>query len=232
MTVLDPDQGITLNVGTDPANLPSQQNSEFAGLLSRMNLRYATEAVRTANHPVSVEGEESYLLAENRAERYDGATWISRYTGDLYACIRKTIDQSVNNSIVLANDTQFLVPLPVAGIFQWRHLIFCDGDIGADIKFAYTIPAGATMRWGGNGPDSTVAAAGTGPGQWGSTSTPGGVINYGTAAVNTVTTVTLEGEISMGGIAGNLQFQFAQVAAIVANTTVRARSRLEVWRFS
>ena len=36
----------------------------------------------------------------------------------------------------------------------------------------------------------------------------------------------------MGGIAGNLQFQFAQVAAIVANTTVRARSRLEVWRFS
>lgn len=232
MVANSPNQGIPEQQGADPANLPTAQAAWDGVMENRLVQRYASIADRTARNPAPNEGELSHLADVDRIEVFNGVSWISAYKRSLYALIRKTADQFVNNTAVLANDTEFLVALPIAGIFQWRHLIFCDGDIGADIKFAYTVPAGATMRWGGIGPDTTLAAGGTGPGQWSSTTTPGNSLGYGTAAVNTVTTVELMGEVTMGGTSGNLQFQFAQVAAVVANTTVRQRSRLEVWSFS
>lgn len=231
MTGLSPNQGIITQVGTDPANLPGAQTSWDSVMENRLAQRYASEADRTARNAAPNEGEISHLADVDRYEGFDSVNWISLYKRSLYALIRKTADQSVLSNIVLTNDTQFAVALPTAGIFQWRHLVFCDGDAAADIVMAYTMPAGATMRWGGVGP-STAVAAGIGTGQFSSQTASGTATTYGTSGVGTVNTVELMGEITMGGTAGNLQFQFAQSVSTASNTTIRARSRLELWRFS
>jgi|SoiMetStandDraft_5_1073268.scaffolds.fasta_scaffold20371_2 hypothetical protein len=228
MSIPSPNQGIPEQQGGDPANLPSAQAAWDGVMENRLAQRYASEADRTARNPAPNEGEISHLLDVDRYEVFDSANWISLYRRSLYALIRKTADQTVNNSTVLVNDTQFVVPLPTAGIFQWHHLVFCDTDATADIKFAYTIPAGATMRWGAIGP-ATTAVAGIGDGNFNSVTASGTANAYGSG---TVPVVSIYGEITMGGTAGNLQFQFAQNVAVVANTTVNTRSRLEIWRFS
>lgn len=231
MPVNSPNQGIPEQQGADPANLPLAQVAWDGVMENRLAQRYASEADRTARNAAPNEGEISHLLDVDRYEVFDAVNWISLYRRSLYALIRKTADQSVLSNIVLQNDTQFLVALPTAGIFQWRHLIFCDGDAAADIQMAYTFPAGATMRWGGVGP-STAVTTGIGTGQFSTATASGGALIYGTSGVGTINTVELQGEITMGGTAGNLQFQFAQSVSTASNTTIRARSRLELWRFS
>lgn len=231
MTGLSPNQGIITQVGTDPANLPGAQTSWDSVMENRLVQRYASIADRTARNPAPNEGELSHLADVDRDEVFDGANWISLYRRSLFALIRKSADQFVISSTALTNDTEFLVALPTAGTFMWRHMVFFDGAAAADIQFAYTFPAGATMRWGGVGP-STAVAAGIGTGVFQSATASGGAIFYGTSAVGTVDYAVLEGDIAMGGTAGNLQFQFAQVASTASNTTIRTRSRMEVWRAS
>jgi hypothetical protein len=231
MPVNSPNQGIPEQQGADAANLPLAQVAWDGVMENRLVQRYASIADRTARNAAPNEGELSHLADVDRYEGYNGASWISLYKRSLWALIRKTADQFVISTTTLTNDTEFLVALPTAGIFQWRHLVFADGAATSDIRFAYTMPAGATMRWGGIGP-STAVAAGVGTSSFLTQTGSGSSLLFGTSAVNTIETFMLEGEITMGGTAGNLQFQFTQDSSVASNTTIRARSRLEIWQFS
>lgn len=225
MTTADPDQGITLQVGPDPANYPSAQNSMFAGILSRLNLRYASIAARTANHPISVENEVSWLADVDRGEVYNGADWISLYTRALYSLTRATNQTLTASSTVLQNVTNITVALPTAGRFHWRCTVWASSPATGDIKFAYTLPAGATMRWGLQGLDIAAGTTFTA----GSTTVSGTALPVGGLAAGTVTMTVIDGEITMGGTAGNLQLQAAQNTADVGVTNI-ALVRQEMWR--
>lgn len=232
MTVLDPDQGITLNVGTDPANLPSQQNSEFAGLLSRLNLRYANEAARTANHPVSVENEVSWLTAEDRGEVYNGTNWISVRTRANFQSVRRTTDAAnINNSVALVSDATMTTVLPaVTGIYRWKDVIVYSSAQAADYKIAYTFPG--TAWWGGIGL-APAAAATTGDAQFAVTNVSGTSAAYGGAAVGTRLILVVEGEVTLVGAGGNLVLQYAQQTLDVSNTVpAYAGTAREIWRVS
>ena len=129
------------------------------------------------------------------------------------------------------SDSVLVTALPAAGRFHFDLTLFYDSSTTADIKVAFTIPAGATIRWGGNGP-SVAVAAGVGTGQYGTVIASGGSLPFGGSGVGTANTMMAiaRGTVVMGGTAGNLQTQYAQQALDATNTVVREHSRLQVWK--
>lgn len=225
MTTTDPDQGITLQVGADPANYPSAQNSMFAGILSRLNLRYANEATRTANHPASVENEVSFLTAEDRGDVYDGANWISLFHRSNFSVTRNTNLAVPSSSTALVNVSGITVSLPAAGRFHWRALVWASSPTTGDIKYAYTIPAGATMRWSAMGLEAAAGSTFTAA----SATASAAALPIGCLGAGTVTVTQIDGEITMGGTAGSLQLQTAQNTADAGVTNI-ALVKQWLWR--
>lgn len=226
------DQQITRPIGADSADNPVAFINGLADLEPRLVRSYTNEADRTARMLSLSENALSTLAAENRAEIYDGAAHVSLFTRALFAEKFRTADAAaINNSTVLVSDATLVVALPTAGRFHWDLTLFYDSSTAGDFKVAHTIPAGATMQWGGLGA-STAVSGGLGTGQFSAVTASGTSIAYGGSGVGTANTLMLniKGGVVMGGTAGNLQVQYAQQTADPTNTVVRAHSRLLVWR--
>lgn len=224
------DQGIALPIDPDAADNPVAFANFVADVETRLVRRYTTEANRTALMAVLVENALSTLSTEDRIEIYNGAAHVSLYTRSVYARTRTTVAQALTpSSAVLQNVTNMVAALPgIAGaIFQWRSMVFYDASSTADIKFAHTIPAGATQRWGLN----ALSTSGTQPLN-ATAATSGTAIAAGATGVGTILVAWIEGEITMGATAGNLQLQAAQNSAEATNINIQDRSRMEVWRVS
>lgn len=232
MTVADPDQGITLNVGGDPANLPSQQNAEFGGLLVRLVRLYASVAARTANRTAFIENSISALADVDRVEVWDGANDVSLRTRANFQTVRRTTDAAaINNSVALVSDATMTTVLPaVTGIFRWRDTILYSSSQIADYRIAYTFPG--TAWWGGIG--LAAPAVGTiGDAQFVVTTASGTSAQYGGAAVGTRLIMVVEGEVTLAGAGGNLVLQYAQQNVDPTNTIPAYTGTLrEVWRMS
>jgi hypothetical protein len=228
-----PDQGITLPVGGDLAAVVTAMQNAIATIETRLNLRYANAADRTARHPVGVEGESSDLAAENWADSFDGSAWISRtargYRGMKILNADATAINSGTTGIGFVNDPTLVVPLEAAGSFAFGGLLFYDTPTAADMKMTFTWPGAPTAsRWGATGRDATTTT----------NVAQSVVIVSGTAAVfgglgaGTPAWVAFDGYIRNTGVAGNLQLQYAQNVADAGNFTVRAGSRLWVLKTS
>lgn len=232
MVTPSPNQGIPLQQGPDPANLPSAQVSWNGVMENRLVQRYLDGADRAARNPAPNEGEESYLIAEDRYEMFNGVNWISKYPRSLFQFIRKAADAvAVNNSTALVNDPTLVTVLPaVTGIFRFRDVIIYSSSQTADYKIAYTWPG--TAWWGGQG-IATGAAGTTGDGQFAVTVASGTSAAYGGAAVGTRLILIVDGEVTLAGVGGNLQLQYAQQTLDATNTIpAYAGSSREVWRVS
>lgn len=228
MPTATPDQGLSLPIDADVADNPVAFSNFVAGVEPRLTRLYTDIADRTTRQLVVAENELSGLGTENRVEVYNGATNISLHTRSVFLTTRVAADQILTASnTTLQNVTSMVAALPgtVGAVFAWRGHIFYDATTTADIKFAYTIPAGATMRWGINalGPGGTnpVYTAITGSG------TATGAGGLGVASVLCALVV---GEVTMGATLGNLQLQAAQNTSDPSVTTIFTRSFMEVWR--
>lgn len=226
MPTVTPDQGLSLPVGADVADNPAAFTNFVAGTEVRLVRLYTNEADRTARMLVVAENELSGLAAEDRIDVYNGAAHVSLYRRTMFSQIRLTADQALTpSSTVLQNVTNMVVALPTAGTFRWRSTMFYDASTTADFKFAYTIPAAATMRWG----ISALGTAGTTPSYTTATASAA-ALSIGALGVGTVTMARMEGDITMGGTAGNLQMQAAQNTSDATNVNIFSRSYLEIWR--
>lgn len=223
------DQGLSLPVDADVADNPVAFSNFVAGVEPRLVRLYTDEADRTARQLVVAENELSGLATENRVEVYDGTANISLRARSIHTTARVTVDQTLTASTtVLQNVTNMLAVLPGinGAIFQWTARIFYDASTAADIKFAYTIPAGATMRWGLN----SLGTGGTNPSPYQTATASAAALASGGLGVGTVLYAIIEGEVTMGATPGNLQLQAAQNTADASVTLVVARSLMEVWR--
>jgi hypothetical protein len=229
-----PDQQITYPADADAADNPVAFNQFVGDVEPRLVREYTTEADRAARMLALSANEISSLSAPSvgipRVEVYDGASHVSLFTRSLYYVNRKTADQNVGPSnTVLQNLTNLAVPLPgtAGAIFQFQAVVFYNSNTTADIKFAFTIPAGATMRWG-------IHALATGAGGIsgdmvaGSISVSGNTVAVGGAAADAM--ATFFGEVTMGATAGDLQMQAAQQTSDASATNVMTRSRIHAWR--
>ena len=224
-----PDQQITLPVGADAANNPTAFTNFVADVEQRLIRLYTNEADRLARMLTLAENQISGLATENRLEVYNGTNHISLYSRSLYADLYKSADQTLTaSSTALQNVTELVQAMPTAGTFSFRGLIYCDSSATADIKFAFTFPAGASVRWNIMGPPT--AGGSTGDGTYTVTTVSDTSVSYGMAGAATILALQLEGDYVAGGTAGNLQLRAAQNAGEASNTIVRAQSRMEIWR--
>lgn len=144
---------------------------------------------------------------------------------------RKAADQTVNNSIVLVNDSDLVVANLLANAtYVFRgYIIYSSTTATPDMRMAFTIPAGAAMNWNPNGMDTTTTSD-SGPVRM-SSSTGGTTLfkSVGTVAATDVVALP-SGIVAVGATPGSLQFMWCQNAATVENTIVRANSWLYVER--
>lgn len=223
------DQQITMPVDADAADNPVAFVNMVADVEPRLVRLYTNEADRTARMLSLAENELSGLAAENRLDVYNGTNHVSLYTRSLFAMAYKTANQTMTpSSTALQNVTDLVAAMPTAGTFSFRGIIYYDTSTGADVKIAFTTPAGVTFRWGGIGVATTGTT--TGDGNFATVTGSDTPLSYGGAGAGTVMLCQVEGEYVAGGTAGNLQFRAAQNAAEASNTIIIARSRLEVWR--
>ena len=229
MPAVTPDQGLSLPIGADIANNPTAFTNFVAGVEPRLVRLYTDIADRTTRQLVVSENELSGLGTEDRIEVYNGTNNISLHTRSTYLTTRIASDQVLTaSSTTLQNVTSMVATFPatVSGaIYAWRGHIFYDATTVADMKFAWTIPTGATMRWGINalGPGGTnpIYTAITGSGT---------ATSVGALGIGSVLYALFSGEMTMGANAGNLQLQAAQNTSEASVTTIFARSFMEVWR--
>lgn len=224
-------QGIPVQLPADPSNLPGAQVSWNSVMENRLAQRYTNEADRTARNAAPNENEISALAAEDRVEVFNTVNWVSLYTRSLFQFVRRTTDIApIVSSTVLQNDTTLVTTLPnVTGIYRWRDVIIYSSSQTGDFKVAYTWPG--TAWWGSNG--IAIGATGTtGDGQYAVTTVSGTASPFGGANVGTRLILIVDGEVTLAGVGGTLQLQYAQQVSDATNTVVHAGSSREVWRVS
>lgn len=133
---------------------------------------------------------------------------------------RKTADSTRNNTDVLATDPHLTIAVAANAVYEFEMFGWFDASSNADIKSAFTAPAGATVTWG-----PPIYSSSGGTIVYGSKLTSGSVIING-SGVGTARMLHFKGVLRTAGTAGNLVFQWAQGAAEATDTTLHAESYL------
>lgn len=223
------DQQITLPVDPDTADNPLAFTNFVADIEQRLVRIYTNEADRTARMLSLAENEISGLASENRIDAYNGTNHVSLWHRGLFAGPFLAADHLLAMSdTALQSVTGLVAAMPTAGTFGFRGVIFYDSSTTADIKFAFQIPAAATLLWNPLG--IVTGGTTTGDGTFATASASDSSISIGGGGVGTVLCCQIEGSYIAGGTAGNLQFRAAQNTSDATQSTIRAGSRLEVWR--
>ncbi len=157
-------------------------------------------------------------------------TWENGFT-----VVRKTADETVNNSNTLQNDDELIITVPANQILEFESfVIFSGSGASCDIKFKWNVSTGITMWW-----NSLYGGTGTPTldGLWGmdvAVATTAANIAQLLAETDTITrgchavgerqAIVMKG-IIMGGTAdGTATLQWAQNTALAADTVVHANS--------
>lgn len=138
--------------------------------------------------------------------------------------VRKTADETVNNSTTLQDDDALKLALAADEVWEFVLLVLVNTPTNADVKFAITVPSGASFYVIAHGLDAAGAA-------WiglRTDSTAFGV--YGGGADNFP--IVIRGTVVCGSTAGDLQLQWAQNSAQSADTKVLANSALKATKIA
>jgi hypothetical protein len=223
------DQGISRPVDADTADNPVAFVNELSGLEPRLVRTYTNLADRTAKMLSLSENNISGLAAEDRLDVYDGTNHVSLHRRSLFASPRLTTPQNLTlSSTALQSITSLVAAMPTTGTFDFRGIIYYTSSTTADIKFAFLLPAGATILW--NGPGVIVGGTGTGDTTATTAAASDATISYAGNGVGVVLACQIEGTYVAGGTAGNLQFRAAQNTSDATQSTIHTHSRLDICR--
>jgi hypothetical protein len=162
--------------------------------------------------------DPSEIFEDPPTDGETGKAPTSNWAHDHPLIVRKTADETVNNSATLQNDDELLFAIAANEVWEFEFVIIHIGNTTADIKFAVTCPAGATIQYRHIGKD----ASGTMEEDMADAS--GEAVSAAGYTTNSITKV--EGIVANAGTAGSLQLQWAQNTKTVVNTKVLANSCL------
>ncbi len=130
--------------------------------------------------------------------------------------VHKTANQTVNDSVVLVNDTHLLFPVGINEV--WSVFLYCrvDTTAVANFKYAFSVPAGGSLPFTANHMFMTFGGAFSNNAL--STEVTGTQEPLVPSAIDRVLLVW--GVYIGAGAAGNVQFQWAQETAEATNTIV------------
>lgn len=181
---------------------------------------FATAASRaTIVGALAVEGMPSWL------EDYDDF-WV--HNGVAYVPIAgpptkyKTSNETVNNSAVLQDDDDLLIDVAANAYYEGELYLMFTSAVAAGLKVGFTAPAGASME------ASSFLVVVSGTLTFNNTNALGGVA--GIVSDGTEAPYMNKFLLKTAATAGVLQFQWAQNAASVSNTTVNTGSFLRLRR--
>ena len=181
------------------------------------DIPYATAATALT---VLTLGTQGYLVvAGASAPEYKGLVKV-----------RKTATEAVNDSTALQDDDELLFAIAANEDWMFELFLITDGPAAADIKFAFTVPAAATLAWAGIGLETT-ATDGEGVKVGETIEVSGTSVTYGEIGVATKVLVRLYGTVENGANAGNVTLQFAQGGAVATDTKIFANSWLRAEQF-
>ena len=141
--------------------------------------------------------------------------------------VRKTADETVNNSTVQQNDDELLFAVAANEVWVFDLYLLFTSSLVADFQFGFTAPVGCTLHWGVIGTGASVGYY-----TWGLNAV--GVNPTGLLIVTAVLPVAGGGADIMGvrstimvinGVnAGNIQLQWAQNTGEASDTKVLTNS--------
>lgn len=139
--------------------------------------------------------------------------------------VEKTVDETVNNSAVLQNDDTLVTTAEPSSKYDFRLWMVINSGTTPDFKMAWTAPSGSTLSWSvQEGNTVIVAAVLQGPFNLAS------VVPINGAGSDQM--IIVEGLLTTGVIGGPLQLQWAQNTANASNTSVKATTRLRLWKLT
>jgi len=157
--------------------------------------------------------------------------WRCNTTNPIQTGIVKAADETVNNSTALQDDDHlvFAVAANTSYLVEMMLLLNATGQ-AADWKFGWTLPVGGTMFWG------SVGAATLTTGNWFVQEAAGVAVIILANETQTVLINSQSGThgaritaiVRVAGTAGNLQFQWAQNTATVADSKILKDSTMRV----
>jgi hypothetical protein len=150
------------------------------------------------------------------------ATWNRETLGPQQ--VRKVAAQSVTSSTTLVDDLHLKLFLRDSRRYSFEAQIRYTGAATGDLKLAFTIPAGATVRWDNVG--STFVNLSDVVTVSNSELSSGATRAFGCGSATRQ--ISVRGVIIMGATAGNLQLQFAQNTSDPAATTILDESFIRV----
>lgn len=139
----------------------------------------------------------------------------------------KSADQSVssaNTGTTLVDATDLAIALGVGETWAFEAVLFYEGSTAGDLKVGFSLPAGATLVWGGYAPAPAIAAFAS-TAQF-SIQTGTGTNGYGGVGAGNGLIAILRGLIVNPTNAGNLQLRFAQLASDATATILKANSHI------
>lgn len=139
--------------------------------------------------------------------------------------VRKGLDETVNNVAVVQNDDALVLPAIANRAYRlWLMAVVTTVSATPDWRSGFVLPAGAAFTGNCLAPGTGAASADTTLNYAGFVNVSG-TFNVPRGLVGGSNLVYLwEGELVMGGTAGNIQFQWSQNTATAENTTVKAGS--------
>lgn len=140
--------------------------------------------------------------------------------------VRKTADETVNNSATLQDDDDLKFPVGLNETWYFMATMRTDSGATPDIKVAVTVPTAADIiaTFMGTHTDGTYKVT--------TMNVSGTAISAYGAGAGTTWSLTIIGTVRTGANTGNVQFQWAQNTANASDTKVLADSVLVAWRIA
>lgn len=201
-----------------------------------MNTHVRDNLLETTPAKVTTQGDIVYATGANaiarlaKGTKYQGLRMNSGATAPEWAnapiTIPKTADETISTTTTLQDDDELSFAVGANEVWLFEIVLFGHGNTSSDIKIAFSIPSGASGRWGGVGfntsevLDAQSEASLTNPHQL-------GVVN----SSNDVFIASLFGTLITAGSSGTFKLQWAQYVS-GGSTTVAKGSFLRMTQVS
>lgn len=177
-----------------------------------------------AGDPTGVNGGEYYNSTNNKFRCYQGGIWQDCTAG--LNSITKTADQSAYNTTAFQNDNTLFFSVNANTTYVFDAIIPVNStNATADFKYTFTTPASGTTL---NIAATTYSSA--------TANVFCNIIASGQTCTTTVNTAVnnlrVQGYVTVGTVAGTVQFQFGQSGAVAQNYPVIKKGATLWWHQS
>jgi hypothetical protein len=195
----------------------------------RLNASLLQKDILTNRPAFGQQGRIFHSTDTNQLFYDSGTAWEDVGLISNVQIIKKSADETVNNSSVLQNDDDFLFSIGASEVWFITLALKYTTSVSAGFKFAWTIPSGATIY-------SWAVPSGIFDNDSGGGSGPETIIAHSSSSVSMldtqrIQTATIIHAVVLNDVTpGTVQFQWAQSSAEVSNTTLEIESGMMAMR--